>query len=218
MTQAELEEQVKKNTKAIQDLSNSLSNYATKSEVGSISSNLQAANSLISRLQTAVNVINSSIALINKISKLLDVNIGTDLAKDDVLAFDGDRWTNISAKSLITQLPSSVLLETLSDVSISNKQDGQALCWDNSTQKWTNKVVQGGGGSGSGLDATAMWNELGKSGTQQINPSHITGSLNLSGLNVTGDSKLASGDNYLIVSSTKNEVKGDLVGLNEITA
>lgn len=63
-----------------------------------------------------------------------------------------------------------------------------------------------------------MWEELAKSSTNQINPSHITGSLTLGGLTVNGQSTLKNNTIRLDVNSSGVTINGNLVGTGEITA
>jgi hypothetical protein len=63
-----------------------------------------------------------------------------------------------------------------------------------------------------------MWEELAKSSTNQINPSHITGALTLSGLTVNGNTSLNNSNTNLTVSTTGVTVNGNLIGTGEITA
>lgn len=214
----EIQKQVELNTLAINSLNSKFSSYATLSTVYTINSTVNSNSQNITSLQTAVNELKTSIGLVNKLSKLIDTNI-KDITKDDLLQWDGDRWTNIKPSKLgITGGGQEISLESLSDVSISNKQDGQALCWSNTSNKWVNKVVEGGGSGTGGLDVEAMWEELAKSSTNQINPSHITGALTLSGLTVNGNTSLNNSDTNLTVSTTGVTVNGNLIGTGEITA
>ena len=184
---------------------------------------LSRISALVTDNSTKINTINTSIALINKISKLLDVNIQNP-TKDDLLQYDGDRWTNIKPSKLgiNTGEGSNMSLENLSDVSITNKLNGQALVWSNTDNKWINSTIEtesGGGDTPSGgLDVTAMWEELGKNSANQIHPSHVTGTLTLSGLNVNGNTSLKSGTVQLTVNGSKVSLNGDLTGTGEITA
>ena len=157
----QLQAQVEANTTAINSLSNRFNSYSTLSSLYSINSAVSAVQASVSTLQTQVATLQTSIGLVNKLSKLIDVNITNSLAKDDLLQWDGDRWTNIKPSKLgISDSSGNMSLEGLSDVSISNKSNGQALVWSNSLGKWTNGTVSGGG---SGLDVTAMWQELASS-------------------------------------------------------
>lgn len=188
MTYAELEEQVIKNTAAIQSLANSLSIYAKQTDLNSTNSSVSANTTDISNLQTAIAEIKNSIGLINKFSKLLDVNI-VDITKDDILQWDGDRWTNISPSSIVTSTSQSLRVEDLSNVQISSKSDGQALCWSNSANKWVNATVSTGGGgtTGGGMSIDDMWGALTTyDGTHSFHPSYVKGNLNISGLTVNG--------------------------------
>lgn len=224
MTQTEIEtllkqlqQQVQLNTTAINQLSTRFSNYVTLNTYYNSNSTITANQVAITTLQQQVASLQTSIGLINKLSKLIDTNI-TNPAKDDLLQWDGDRWTNIKPSKLgITGGTGNLSLESLSDVSITNKSNGQALVWSNSAAKWINSTVSGGSSSG-GLDASAMWEELAKSSSNQIHPSHITGALTLSGLTVNGATSLKNGSTQLNVNTTGISINGNTVGTGEITA
>lgn len=215
----EIHSQVELNTLAINSLSTRFNSYTTSTTFDRLNSTVTTNSSDITTLKQQIAQLQSGASLVSKLSKLLDVNI-QDLTKNYILQFDGDRWTNIDPSNITVEANPTTRIEDLSDVKISNKQDGQAICWDNASSKWINKTIStsGGGGSTGGLDVDAMWEELGKSSENQINPSHINGTLTISGLTVNGDTIIASGDNGLTISASKNEVKGNLIGLNEITA
>lgn len=212
----QLQQQVELNTTAIQQIADRFNSYSTLSSLYSISSAVSAVQASVSTLQTQVATLQTSIGLVNKLSKLIDVNITNSLAKDDLLQWDGDRWTNIKPSKLgISDSSGGMSLEGLSDVSISNKSNGQALVWSNSLGKWTNGTVSGGG---SGLDVAAMWQELASSSPNQINPSHITGALSLSGLTVNGSTTLKNQGTQLSVTTSGISINGNTVGTGEITA
>lgn len=214
----QIQSQVELNTVAINSLSTRFDSYTTSTTFDSLNTTVTTNSSDITTLKQQIAQLQSDASLVSKLSKLLDVNI-QDLTKNDILQFDGDRWTNIDPSNITVEANPTTTLENLSDVNIKNKQDGQAICWDNTSSKWINKTISSGSGGGTGgLDVDAMWEELGKSSENQINPSHITGALTISGLTVNGDTTITSGDNGLTISSSKNEVKGNLIGLNEITA
>lgn len=212
----QLQQQVELNTTAIQQITDRFNSYSTLSSLYSINSAVSAVQASVSTLQTQVATLQTSIGLVNKLSKLIDVNITNSLAKDDLLQWDGDRWTNIKPSKLgISDSSGSMSLEGLSDVSISNKSNGQSLVWSNTLGKWTNGTVSGGG---SGLDVTAMWQELASSSSNQINPSHITGALSLSGLTVNGSTTLKNQNTQLNVTTSGISINGNTVGTGEITA
>lgn len=212
----QLQQQVELNTTAIQQIADRFNSYSTLSSLYSINSAVSAVQASVSTLQTQVATLQTSIGLVNKLSKLIDVNITNSLAKDDLLQWDGDRWTNIKPSKLgISDSSGGMSLEGLSDVSISNKSNGQALVWSNTLGKWTNGTVSGGG---IGLDVTAMWQELASSSSNQINPSHITGALSLSGLTVNGSTTLKNQSTQLNVTTSGISINGNTVGTGEITA
>lgn len=210
----QLQQQVELNTTTIQQIVDRFNNYVTLNNFQSTNTSLTAIQTNLSTLQTQVATIQTSIGLVNKISKLIDVNITNSLTKNDLLQWDGDRWTNISPSKLGITGSSSGTLEGLSDVSISNKSNGQALVWSNVLGKWTN----GNTSSSSGLDIATMWEELGNATANQINPSHITGILSLSGLTVNGSTQLKNGSTQLNVNTSGVSVNGNIVSTGEITA
>lgn len=210
----QLQQQVTLNTTAIQQIVDRFNNYVTLNSFQSTNTSLTTIQTNLSTLQTQVAAIQTSIGLVNKISKLIDVNITDSLTKNDLLQWDGDRWTNISPSEIGITGSSSGTLESLSDVSISNKSNGQALIWSNVLGKWTN----GSTSSSSGLDIATMWEELGNATANQINPSHITGILSLSGLTVNGSTQLINGNTRLNVNTANVSINGNLIGTGEITA
>lgn len=215
----QLQQQVQLNTTAIQQLSNQFNNYVTLSTYYSTNNTVNNNQSAISTLQQQVAALQTSIGLVNKVSKLIDVNI-TNVTKDDLLQWDGDRWTNIKPSKLgITGTGGSFTLEGLSDVQITSKTNGQAIVWSNSVGKWINKTIETGSSSGGGgLDVSAMWEALAANTSEQINPSHITGALSLSGLTVNGSTVLTNGSTQLNVTTSNVTVNGNVLGTGEITA
>lgn len=213
----QIQDQVELNTLAINSISNRFSQYATLSQLYSTNSTTSAHSTSITAMQLDIANLQTSIGLVNKITKLLDVNI-QGLAKDDLLQFDGDRWTNIKpAKLGLSGGSGSSTLEGLTDVLITNKTDGQTLVWSNTANKWVNSTVSGGSG-GSGIDLDAMWSALASNTANQINPSHITGDLSLSGLTVNGNTILKAGSTQMTVNTSKVTVNGDVTSTGEVTA
>lgn len=214
----QLQQQVELNTIAIQQITTRFNNYVTLNDYYTTNTTLTSLQSTVSTLSNNVASLQTSIGLVNKLSKLLDTNITSSLTKDDLLQWDGDRWTNIKPSKLgITSGAGNISLESLSDVNITNKSNGQALIWSNSQAKWINGTVSGGSSSG-GLDISAMWEELAKSSSNQIHPSHITGSLSLSGLTVNGSTSLKNGSTQLNVTTSNISINGNTIGTGEITA
>ena len=215
----QLQQQVELNTIAIQQITTRFNNYVTLNDYYTTNTTLTSLQSTVSTLSNNVASLQTNIGLVNKLSKLLDTNITSSLAKDDLLQWDGDRWTNIKPSKLgITSDTGNISLESLSDVSITNKSNGQALIWSNSQAKWINGTVSGGSSTGGGLDISAMWEELAKSSSNQIHPSHITGSLSLSGLTVNGSTSLKNGSTQLNVTTSNISINGNTIGTGEITA
>lgn len=226
MTLAELEvlvkqiqKQVELNTLAIQQMNNNLAKYATLDSVYAMKTTISLNSGDINALEQQVATLSSSIGVVNKLSKLLDTNI-KDVTKNDILQYDGDRWTNVKPAAVgIGSGGSGVnTLEALLDVKITNKTDKQSLCWDNASGKWINYTVTGGGSSGGGLDAAAMWAELAKSSSNTIHPSHIKGNLTLTGLSVNGNTVLKNSNTTFSVLTTGVSINGSAVATGEITA
>lgn len=217
MTLEELELQVQKNTTAIADLTVALNNYALQSQLQSTNTRVDANEAAIQTLRSMVQVMQTSIGLVNQLSKLIDTNIGTDLVKNDILVYDGDRWTNIQPSELILgSTGGSYTLEGLQDVSITSKQHGQALTYDSSLGKWVNSTVSGGGGGGAGgFDEAGMWTALsGSAEGRSIKPEFINGqALDLTGLTVNGNSI-----QFVNGSNTVNVTSSGLTATGEITA
>lgn len=215
----QIQDQVELNTLAINSISNRFSQYATLSQLYSTNSTTSAHSTSITAMQLDIANLQTSIGLVNKITKLLDVNI-QGLAKDDLLQFDGDRWTNIKPSKLGVSTGGSGVssLEALTDVLITGKTDGQALVWSNTDNKWVNRTISSGGSGGSGIDLDAMWSALASNTSNQINPSHITGDLTLSGLTVNGNSIFNAGSTQMTVNTSKVAVNGDVTSTGEVTA
>lgn len=224
MTLAELEvlvkqiqQQVNLNTLAIQQVNNTLAKYATLDSVYNMKTSIATNSSNITDLKQQVATLSSSIGVVNKLSKLLDTNL-VNVTKNDIIQFDGDRWTNIKPSALgIIGGGGVTTLEALADVMITNKTDKQSLCWDNATGKWINYTVTGSGGSG-GLDVTAMWAELAKSSSNTIHPSHIKGNLSIGSLTTNGEVSMKNGGTIFNVLTTEVSINGNLVGTGEISA
>ena len=215
MTLEELELQVQKNTTAIADLTAALNNYALQSQLQSTNTRVDANEAAIQTLQSMVQVMQTSIGLVNQLSKLIDTNIGTDLVKNDILVYDGDRWTNIQPSELILgSTGGSYTLEGLQDVSITSKQHGQALTYDSSLGKWVNSTVSSGGGGGAGgFDEAGMWTALsGSAEGRSIKPEFINGqALDLTGLTVNGNSiQFVNGSNTVSVTSSGLTATGEI--------
>ena len=204
---------------SVESITNSLTSYATKSELAA--AKLVSANNAdkLTTLTSTVSTLETSIGYVNKFANLLDVNI-TNLSKNDVLQYNGDAWTNIKPAELgiIGSTGSATSLSLLSDVLITNVAEGQALVWSNADGKWVNGSVSGGGE----FDAVTMWNELHAvivDGEYLINPRHINGQeLTLTKVNTTEGATLQSGDVILNVNSTNVAVVGDFQASKEVAA
>lgn len=204
---AQLRLQVEANTTAITNLNAKLDEYATKTQLSSTQSTISANTSDIVALGKKVTELQTSIGLVNKISKLLDVNADTP-TKGDILQYDGDRWTNIAATNIGTGGSGVSTLEQLLDVKITNKTNGQALAWNNSESKWVNTTISSGGGGSSSFNEEAMWKALEGNTPRYINTVHIKDALTITGLTVNGISNLNGAVN----------ATGNILGTKEITA
>lgn len=214
----QIQQQVKLNTLAIQQISNNLSKYATLDSIYNMKTSIAANSSNITDLKQKVATLSSSIGVVNKLSKLLDTNL-VNVTKNDIIQFDGDRWTNIKPSALgITGGGGVTTLEALADVRITNKTDKQSLCWDNATGKWINYTVTSGGGGSGGLDITAMWAELAKSSSNVIHPSHIKGDLSIGSLTTNGEVYMKNEGTLFNVLTTEVSINGNLIGTGEISA
>lgn len=224
----QLQEQVNLNTVAIQSLSNRLLDFTPLGTFYSVNSKVDSQSSIIQDIKNQVATLTIDLNSVNKLAYMLDTNV-KDAQINDILQFDGDRWTNIKPANIISG-GGITKLEELSDVKIQNKADKQALCWDNITSKWINHTITGGSSGGGGLDIAAMWTELGKDDTtQSIHPSHIKGYLPLSGgtvknltiengLTTNGAVTLTNGTTVFNLLSTGISINGSLKSTGEITA
>ena len=223
MTQYELEQQVQKNTTAINSLDAAINDLATVAQLNQTNDVIDQIQTTVTALQTAVAELQTGISFINKFSKLLDVNIKSDLAKDDLLQFDGDRWTNIKPSEVgITGGSTTVIgnLSDLADVSISTKSHGQVLAWNAVAGKWVNTTIEVGS-SGSEFDEAAMWQALGGStSNKKISPTYINGQqLSLTGITVNGSTIVFTNSNNTVsVGSSSTSASGNIVSEGEITA
>lgn len=223
MTQYELEQQVQKNTTAINSLDTAINDLATVAQLNQTNNSIDQIQTAVTALQTAVAELQTGISFINKFSKLLDVNIKSDLAKDDLLQFDGDRWTNIKPSEVgITGGSTTVIgnLSDLADVSISTKSHGQVLAWNAIAGKWVNTTIEVGS-SGSEFDEAAMWQALGGSASnKKISPTYINGQqLSLTGITVNGSTIVFTNSNNTVsVGSSSTSASGNIVSEGEITA
>lgn len=218
--------QLQASTKSISD---SLSNYATSTQLNSVSNSVSSNATAITNLNTAVNKLNTSIGLVNKISKLIDVNI-VDLEKDDILQYDGDRWTNVHPNNIIPE--QTVTLADLADVQInSDKVNNHGIVWDNTLGKWTNKsVITSDSGGAIQIDMSEVWNSLSSvDSSKKIDISHCDWAINKNGgtgynlkleqgITVTGGANISNSGVSLNVGASNVSVDGNIVSSGEITA
>lgn len=224
----QIQAQVELNTLAVQSISNQLNTYTPLSQFYNVNNKVNGYDATLTDIANKVATLSLDLSKVNKLSTMLDTNI-KNAAIDDILQFDGDRWTNVKASGIVGGGGVNKL-EDLSDVRVTNKLDKQSLVWDNTTNKWINYTVSGGGGGGTGgLDVAAMWAELAKvDATKQINPSHITGfvqstngtatNLTVNTLTTSGNVRMTNGSKQLSLTTSGVSVNGDLTSTGEITA
>ncbi len=224
----QIQAQVELNTLAVQSISNQLNTYTPLSQFYNVNNKVNGYDATLTDIANKVATSSLDLSKVNKLSTMLDTNI-KNAAINDILQFDGDRWTNVKASGIVGGGGVNKL-EDLSDVRISNKLDKQSLVWDNTTSKWINYTVSSGGSGGAGgLDVTAMWQELAKADSSKtINPSHITGfvqstngtatNLTVNTLTTSGNVRMANGSKQLSLTTSEVSVNGDLTSTGEITA
>lgn len=220
----QIQAQVELNTLAVQSISNQLNTYTPLSQFYNVNNKVNGYDATLTDIANKVATLSLDLSKVNKLSTMLDTNI-KNAAINDILQFDGDRWTNVKASGIVGGGRVNKL-EDLSDVRISNKLDKQSLVWDNTTSKWINYTVSSGGG---GLDVTAMWQELAKADSSKtIDPSHITGfvqstngtatNLTVNTLTTSGNVRMTNGSKQLSLTTSGVSVNGDLTSTGEITA
>lgn len=221
----QIQAQVELNTLAVQSISDQLNTYTPLSQFYNANNKVNGYDATLTDIANKVATLSLDLSKVNKLSTMLDTNI-KNAAIDDILQFDGDRWTNVKASGIVGGGGVNKL-EDLSDVRISNKLDKQSLVWDNTTSKWINYTVSSGGAGG--LDVTAMWQELAKADSSKtINPSHITGfvqstngtatNLTVNTLTTSGNVRMTNGSKQLSLTTSGVSVNGDLTSTGEITA
>lgn len=224
----QIQAQVELNTLAVQSISNQLNTYTPLSQFYNVNNKVNGYDATLTDIANKVATLSLDLSKVNKLSTMLDTNI-KNAAIDDILQFDGDRWTNVKASGIVGGGGVNKL-EDLSDVRISNKLDKQSLVWDNTTSKWINYTVSSGGSGGvGGLDVTAMWQELAKADSSKtIDQSHITGfvqstngtatNLTVNTLTTSGNVRMTNGSKQLSLTTSGVSVNGDLTSTGEITA
>lgn len=138
-----LQKQVQDNTAAITTLQETISNYASLSDIVPLKEN-------INNLQQSVDVISDTLGTIKTytdkvgyISRLLDVKTQS-LTTNDILQYGNDgRWHNIQPSMLNINTGTSSgngsgTLSTLTDVYLANLEDGQVLTYSETDGKWIN--------------------------------------------------------------------------------
>jgi len=104
----------------------------------------------------------------------------TDTQIDNIKAMFGF-WTDFYISALGTGGQSTVglRLAQLADVNVAGVQNDQVLKYDSTSQKWVP------GTASSGTDMATVWSNLAANGNQQINYSHLSGAISLSGGTIT---------------------------------
>ena len=104
----------------------------------------------------------------------------TDTVIDNIKAMFGF-WTEFYITALGTggQSTLGIRLSQLADVNVAGVTNGQALVYDSTSQKWVP------GTASSGTDMATVWANLAANGNQQINYSHLSGAISLSGGTIT---------------------------------
>lgn len=223
----QIKEQVDLNTLAIQSLANRLSEYTPLGSFYAVNSKVDKQDVVIKDIQDKVAVLNLDISKVNKLAGMLDTNI-TQPVINEILRYDGNRWTNVKVADIISGGGVSKL-EDLTDVKILNKADKQSLVWDNASAKWINYTISGGGSTG-GLDIPAMWTELATNdNSKTIHPSHITGFISSTGgtvanltitnsLTTNGLVSMSNGSSAFNLLTSGVSINGGLTSTGEITA
>ncbi len=104
----------------------------------------------------------------------------TDTQIDNIKAMFGF-WTEFYVSALGTGGQSTVglRLAQLADVNVAGVTNGQVLTYDTTSGKWIASTPQ------SGTDMATVWANLAANGNQQINYSHLSGAISLSGNTIT---------------------------------
>lgn len=123
-------------TLAIQSVFNELNKYCTKTEYATLKDSVVTLSNKIVTLESQVSALQTGIANINKLIGLLDVNI-TNVQEGDILQYSNNKWVNVKASSLVTNLSSNITLSSLTDVSITGTPTIGQLLKFNGT-KWAN--------------------------------------------------------------------------------
>ena len=207
-----IQSQVKSNTSRIETLQTKVANCATKTELSEVKQD-------ISDLGTETAQMKNQIGFVNKLSKLIDVDLDyKELAVGDTLRYNGDRWTNFNLDNMTGGSVTAVtMLRDLTDVNISGTlSDKQALCYDVTTNKWINMTVNTNSGTGTtGFDATEMWKQLSTvDPTKVIDPSHIAGNLTVSTITLTGQNEQGNS----IEANYDVSVIGEISAVGNITS
>lgn len=207
-----IQSQVKSNTSRIETLQTKVANCATKTELSEVKQD-------ISDLETETAQMKNQIGFVNKLSKLIDVDLDyKELAVGDTLRYNGDRWTNFNLDNMTGGSVTAVtMLRDLTDVNISGTlSDKQALCYDVTTNKWINMTVNTNSGTGTtGFDATEMWKQLNTvDSTKIIDPSHIAGNLTVSTITLTGQNEQGNS----IEANYDVSVIGEISAVGNITS
>lgn len=138
-----LQKQVQDNTAAITTLQETLSNYATLSDILPLKQNINELQQNVNTISDTLGTIKTYTDKVGYLQKLLDVKTQS-LTTNDILQYGNDgRWHNVQPHMLkLTAGTSSGsgggTLSTLTDVYLANLEDGQVLTYSEADGKWIN--------------------------------------------------------------------------------
>ena len=217
MTEEQIQELVNKSIKALE---NKFAEYVKLNDFAKYAITIANNSAKIEALEKKFAERTTDLSYINKLASLLDVSV-TNVAKDDLLQFDGDHWVNVKPQVVQAEQEKGInKLSKLEDVCISNLGNNQVLTWDNTAGqdkagRWVNKSIE----SAEGFDESDMWRLLNEAGEQKINPTHINNqTLNLKSVTTTHGAELAHGEVTLNVNAESALVIGNVAATGEIAA
>lgn len=216
-----IEEQIQELVKSVKALENKFAEYVKLNDFAKHTITTANNSASIQALEKRFAEYVTDLYYINKLTSLLDVNVA-NVAKGDLLQFDGDRWVNVKPQVVQAEQEKGITkLFELEDVYInSNLGNNQVLTWDNAAGqdkagRWVNKSIE----SAEGFDESDMWRLLNEAGEQKINPTHINNqTLNLKSVTTTHGAELAHGEVALNVNAESALVIGNVAATGEIAA
>lgn len=217
MTEEQIQELVNKSIKALE---NKFAEYVRLDDFAKYKITITNNSAKIEALEKNFAERTTDLSYINKLASLLDVSVA-NVAKGDLLQFDGDRWVNAKPQVVQAEQEKGITkLSKLEDVCISNLGNNQVLTWDNTAGqdeagRWVNKSIE----SAEGFDESDMWRLLNEAGEQKINPTHINNqTLNLKSVTTTHGAELTHGEVALNVNAESALVIGNVAATGEIAA